>query len=158
MSLVRAALFNEPLQEQPGPVGQIAFEILQGPVHAPFAWSFVAVAVAFAGVVGVVRASVPSIVAIVSEPAGAEVVVDGASLGVTPLKLKKLTNGPHTVELKLSGYEAKSVHVQIEPFASDRYEAGLIAVPVKVEPAPLPKVAEVRVAMSDKRSSSKRRR
>ncbi len=42
--------------------------------------------------------------AVVSEPPGAEVQVDGRVYGATPLRLKLKPNQPHSIELRLAGY------------------------------------------------------
>lgn len=47
--------------------------------------------------------------AVVSEPPGAEVKVDGQVYGNTPLKLKLEPNAPHTIDLRLAGYPAHAV-------------------------------------------------
>ena len=43
-------------------------------------------------------------VSIISDPVGAEILLNGASVGKTPTKFSKLTPGAYTVELRLEGY------------------------------------------------------
>jgi len=101
------------------------FEFLQGPSNAPLAW-----AAAFAGVllllfVGVVRLSVPSAVKIKSDPAGAEVLVDGVLRGQTPIKLAGLSRGRHTLEVREAGYEGKTLDFEIAAFAPSQKSVSL---------------------------------
>jgi formylglycine-generating enzyme required for sulfatase activity len=49
-------------------------------------------------------------ITIKSEPSGAEVIVDGKKVGVTPYMLEKITFGQHRVELTKTGYEK---HVEL---------------------------------------------
>jgi hypothetical protein len=44
------------------------------------------------------------VVVVSSRPAGAKVRIDGADVGVTPLRLKAVTPGKHAVEIALEGY------------------------------------------------------
>ena len=82
--------------------------------------------------VSVTRLSVPSSIQVVSEPAGAEVVVDGVAKGVTPLTVKGITRGRHNVELKQEAYQPKVITVDIGAFAQRKYSAKLTPVPPKV--------------------------
>ncbi|MBI5549019.1 MAG: hypothetical protein HY901_34480, partial [Deltaproteobacteria bacterium] len=89
-TLYRAARFHEPLKEELGPVQSLLFEVFQGPSNAPLAWGALLAAVGVLFFVGITRMSVPSAVKVVSEPAGAEVVVDGTPRGHAPLVLRDL--------------------------------------------------------------------
>lgn len=42
---------------------------------------------------------------VLSSPAGANVFLDNSLRGITPLTIKAVSNGPHTVTLRLEGYE-----------------------------------------------------
>jgi formylglycine-generating enzyme required for sulfatase activity len=53
-------------------------------------------------------------VSLTTEPAGAEVRVDGETLGTTPLQME-LVAGRHDVEVRLRGYNAWRGNVEVEP-------------------------------------------
>ena len=93
-TIIRAARHHEPLKEELGPVQNIVFEMAQGPANAPMAWGAIAAAVVALVFVGITRLSVPSSIQVVSEPSGAEVMVDGVNKGVTPLTVKSKTQVP----------------------------------------------------------------
>jgi len=63
-----------------------------------------------------------------SEPPGAEVLIDGAVSGKTPLK-KPLTVGAHLVELRLGGYESSSGTQEVRELESTRVFASLKKTP-----------------------------
>lgn len=50
---------------------------------------------------------------VVTNPSGATVTVDGVSQGLSPIKGSSLDTGTHTVDLYLSGYNAKTLKVDI---------------------------------------------
>ncbi|NLF93465.1 MAG: PEGA domain-containing protein [Oligosphaeraceae bacterium] len=59
-------------------------------------------------------AVVSDVVLVLSDPAGAEVYLDGERQdGLTPLVLRNISNGRHSLELQLAGYEAsrRTIHV-----------------------------------------------
>ncbi|MBI5543448.1 MAG: PEGA domain-containing protein [Deltaproteobacteria bacterium] len=127
--LIRAALYREPLKEDPGPVGRAIFEILQGPAHAPMAW-----ASAVAGIVALVflavgKLAVPSTITIESQPAGATVLLDGEDRGATPLVLKGLDRGRYSVEVRLADHQSRLIAADVHAFAPSHYLATLIPVP-----------------------------
>jgi len=130
-TVIRAARHNQPLKQQLGPIDGLVFEMAQGPANAPMAWGILAGLVLALMFVGIVRLSVPSTIKVASEPTGAEVVVDGVSRGVAPLKLHDLSHGRHNVELKAADYQTKTISVDIGAFAQTSYRATL---------APMPKV------------------
>ncbi len=63
-----------------------------------------------------------------SEPSGAEVLIDGAVSGKTPLK-KPLTVGTHMVEIRLVGYESSSGKQEVRELESTRVFASLKKTP-----------------------------
>jgi hypothetical protein len=65
---------------------------------------------------------------VASTPSGAEVYVEGALRGRTPLSLA-LPEGRYGVELRLSGYEPYRATVQVRPGETTRLEARLVPLP-----------------------------
>jgi hypothetical protein len=130
-TIIRAARHHEPLKEELGPVQNIVFEMAQGPANAPMAWGAIAAAVVALVFVGITRLSVPSSIQVVSEPSGAEVMVDGVNKGVTPLTVKDIARGRHSVELRQEAYQPKTLTVDIGAFAQRKYSAKLSPVPPK---------------------------
>jgi len=55
----------------------------------------------------------PGLISILSNPAGAEVVVDGEILGVTPLLMTTLEAGVHSIELVADRYLTKSLELDV---------------------------------------------
>ena len=47
------------------------------------------------------------VLAVVTSPAGAEVIIDGKPRGLSPVNISKLTAKPHQVEIKLKGYQSQ---------------------------------------------------
>lgn len=131
-TLYRAARFHEPLKEELGPVQSTIFEVLQGPTNAPLAWGAILAAIGALFFVGITRLSVPSSVKVVSEPVGAEVLVDGVVKGQAPLVLKDLSHGKHSVEVRQDAFQSKVLSVDIGAFAPRYYSAKLVPVPPKV--------------------------
>ncbi len=82
------------------------------------------------GAASSVRVNFPprGILDVSSDPPGAEVVIDGAASGKTPLK-RPLTAGPHTVEVRLAGYEPFSGTPEIREMESTRVVATLRKTP-----------------------------
>lgn len=71
-----------------------------------------------------------------SEPPGAQVIVDGAAVGVTPLKLGGIARGtPHTVEMNLRGMRTWS-HAFAPGALTARLQVTLEPVPPLPAPAP----------------------
>ncbi len=130
-TIYRAARYNEPLREELSPVQNAFFEVCQGPANAPLAWGAILAAVGALLFVGIVRLSVPSSIKIVSEPSGAEVVVDGVSRGQAPLVLEDLSRGRHNVELRRDGYQVKVLTADIGAFAQRHYLARLAPIPAR---------------------------
>jgi hypothetical protein len=50
-------------------------------------------------------------VSIASTPSGADVIIDGADVGETPITQKLSRKDQHTIELRLDGYESESIIV-----------------------------------------------
>jgi hypothetical protein len=67
-----------------------------------------------------------------STPAGAGVTVDGQSRGVTPLALRELALGAHTIEVSLSGHDTRRQRVTL----SERRPAR--SIDVELRPASVP--------------------
>ena len=130
-SIYRAARYREPLREQLNPAQNLFFEVCQGPANAPLAWGAILAAVGALLFVGIVRLSVPSSIKIVSDPAGAEVVVDGVSRGQAPVVVKDLPRGRHSVEVRRDGFQPKVLTADIGAFSSSHYLARLAPVPAR---------------------------
>ena len=139
-TIYRAARFHEPLREQLNPAQNMFFEVCQGPAAAPMAWGAILAAVGALLFVGIVRLSVPSSIKVVSEPSGAEVVVDGVGRGHAPVVLKDLSHGRHNVEVRQDGFQSKVLSADVGAFATSFYMAKLVPVP------PKPVVAEAEQA------------
>ncbi|HET7291330.1 MAG TPA: TonB family protein [Vicinamibacteria bacterium] len=82
-------------------------------------------------------APVTGSVEIVSQPAGADVTVDGNRAGQTPLADLKLRPGSHRIEITAEGHEPWSGGVNVEPGKRARVEATLREIP-KATPTPGP--------------------
>jgi TonB family protein len=52
---------------------------------------------------------------VATEPAGADVRIDGATMGRTPLSLSRLSAGPHTVAVSLPGFSAAELRLVLPP-------------------------------------------
>jgi hypothetical protein len=83
----------------------------------------VARAAAPAGPAGVATAG--SLV-VESRPAGATVVVDGRSVGVTPLTITPMTPGRHSVRLERAGYRAWMTTIDVQAGARARVAASMV--------------------------------
>lgn len=73
-----------------------------------------------------------------STPAGAEVVVDGRSLGASPISGHTLPPGKHSVELRLDGHAPWKGEIEVEAGQTARLQADL-------EPLPPPTTAAAQV-------------
>jgi len=79
-------------------------------------------------------------VAVSSEPAGAQVFIDGKFEGITPVTIPSIETGSHTVLLKLDGYADWQVKVQVEAGQQEDVDATLSLLPptpTKAGAAPL---------------------
>ncbi len=66
-------------------------------------------------------------VQLTSTPPGATVVLDGRTVGVTPMKLKSLTRDTHTVELSLPGHKKERVELDLAKRDDDQLAVELEA-------------------------------
>jgi hypothetical protein len=73
----------------------------------------------------------------VSSPSGAEVYLDNAFRGLTPVTLDSLNPGSYTVLLKLSGYSDWSATARVAAGQTTRLDATLTPAPPTPTPAPL---------------------
>jgi hypothetical protein len=85
----------------------------------------------------------PGELEVVTEPPGAQVVLDGnPQAGVTPLSLHDVPAGvEHTVRLSLEGYQDEAITVRVEPKATATVKREL-----KAKAAPAPEVASASLA------------
>ena len=60
-----------------------------------------------------------------SRPAGAQVFVDGRSVGYTPIVVSSLTQGTHSVRMEIPGYRPWVTAVTLGPGARQRVAASL---------------------------------
>ena len=67
----------------------------------------------------------PAAVRVDSLPAGAQVFVDGRSVGYTPLVVGELTPGTHSIRMQLPGYRPWVSAVTLGPGARERISASL---------------------------------
>lgn len=94
------------------------------------------------------------ILTVSSDPSGASVTVDGAAAGRTPVTLRDLSPGAHTVVLSMSGRQPVTRNVDLRPGATQEVTATLEAEPPPVvhhhaeppPPAPEPLVKAAPVA------------
>jgi hypothetical protein len=86
-------------------------------------------------------------VQITSSPGGADIYINGAYVGITPLSFQKVAAGTYTVEIRLQGYTSYSTTGQVIPGQNIQLSAALSPVPVTtyhkggfkpVHPAPGP--------------------
>jgi hypothetical protein len=85
-------------------------------------------------------AQLPARLTLTSEPAGADVILDGQLIGqVTPVALE-VRPGAHRVSLVLNGYETERLSLDLTPSGSEERAVTLKAMPAPplVETAPLP--------------------
>jgi hypothetical protein len=60
-----------------------------------------------------------------SLPAGAQVILDGRSVGTTPLTLSDVAAGSHSVQIALAGHRGWRTSVSVEPNGHARVGASL---------------------------------
>jgi hypothetical protein len=63
--------------------------------------------------------------AVVTEPSGAEISVDGIFKGVSPVTIPKLTPTMHTVVITLKGYLPATTNISITPGQTQKYSLDL---------------------------------
>ncbi|MCJ7789831.1 MAG: PEGA domain-containing protein [Candidatus Atribacteria bacterium] len=66
-------------------------------------------------------------ISVYSNPKGAKVYLDNSSKGLTPLNLKNITLGQHSIKLVLSGYQEWNSYVSVFPSQTTTVSADLIA-------------------------------
>lgn len=64
--------------------------------------------------------AVAGMLAILTEPSGATIKIDGADRGTSPLLLKELSGGRHTITLSLSGYEEMTRQIHYPALIPDK--------------------------------------
>jgi len=104
------------------------------------------------------RVELPGSLTVVSEPPGLEVSLDGSSIGRTPVWLKEVKPGPHTVRI---GQEKTEVHVQPgkkmalsffkDSFIDITKEEGVVEAPVPEVEKPREKEGAVRPPRPEER-------
>ena len=72
-----------------------------------------------------VPAGTPGGLQVLSRPAGAEVFVDGALVGRTPLVIASVAPGAHDIRIELAGHRQWATSVRVEPGARARVAASL---------------------------------
>jgi hypothetical protein len=78
----------------------------------------------------------PGTISVSSSPSGANVYLDDAYKGITPLTITDVSPGTHTIEVKLEGYQDWSTSVQIAAGGTASVPASLTRTPT---PTPTPK-------------------
>ncbi len=71
-------------------------------------------------------AALPSGLTVISQPEGAEVVIDHTRVGTTPLTLDNLKEGSHQIAVSLAGYETASKTLYLEPDFKDSIDFSLV--------------------------------
>ena len=69
----------------------------------------------------------PGSVTIESEPAGAQVLVEGVKKGVTPCKPENLAPGNYRVSVSLEGYDNAEANVAVAPGVDDTFKFALVS-------------------------------
>lgn len=82
---------------------------------------------------------------VTSTPAGANVFLDNAFVGISPLTLPDVAAGTHTVSMKLDGYQEYSVSTQVNSGAVSTVSAALTKVTPTPKSSPAPIVAGVAI-------------
>ena len=67
----------------------------------------------------------PGTLQVVSRPPGAQVIVDGKTIGKTPLTISDVAAGDHSVQLVLTGFKGWSTTVDVKAGSSTRVAASL---------------------------------
>ncbi|WP_292517797.1 PEGA domain-containing protein [Methanoculleus sp.] len=82
-------------------------------------------------------------IAVTSSPSGAEVYIDNAYKGITPLTIDGVATGNHAVRVALAGYSDWSTSVQVGAGSTASASASLSAVPTQAPSAGVPPFAVV---------------
>lgn len=72
-----------------------------------------------------------TVLSVISEPNGADVLIDGTKVGKTPYSSNDLTDGAYDLRVELSGYEPQTARIEI----SDKYN---LNTSISLFPVPLP--------------------
>jgi len=64
-------------------------------------------------------------VQVLSRPSGAQVILDGRSVGKTPVTIPDVSAGPHDVRLELPGFTRWATTVDVEAGRPTRVKASL---------------------------------
>jgi hypothetical protein len=67
----------------------------------------------------------PGSLQVLSRPAGAQVILDGRSVGKTPVTIPELASGPHEVRLELPGFNRWATTVDVKSGNATRVAASL---------------------------------
>jgi hypothetical protein len=67
----------------------------------------------------------PGSLQVVSRPSGAQVILDGRSIGRTPLSIAGISDGTHDIRLDLPGFRGWATTVQVRPGEQTRVAASL---------------------------------
>ena len=67
----------------------------------------------------------PGSLQVVSRPSGAQVILDGKSIGRTPLSIAEISDGAHDIRLDLPGFRGWATTVQVRPGEQTRVAASL---------------------------------
>jgi hypothetical protein len=73
-----------------------------------------------------------------STPSGAQVFLDNAFIGITPLTLESVASGTHTVTIRMDGYEEYSTTTPVNAGATSTVSAALTAVTPPTPKSPVP--------------------
>ncbi|MCL1856585.1 MAG: PEGA domain-containing protein [Kiritimatiellaeota bacterium] len=80
-----------------------------------------------------------------STPAGAEVLVGGDSVGVTPIEVGRIPSGEFTIELRLDGYQVYRKTLQMSSGDEDTLSAELVPRPATLRIVTIPEGARIYV-------------
>lgn len=86
---------------------------------------------------------------VISDPDGSEVRLDETLLGTTPLSIKKIAVGDHTLKVGKSGYRSRSIKIQNQPGYSLNVKARTFLLPIAVGAGSLTFADDPRYKISD---------
>lgn len=78
-----------------------------------------------------------------SEPAGAQVTIDGAAIGRTPCEAGRLASGKHRLEINLPGYAPYQEELTVQPGEERTFPVKLTALPGRISVVSLPPKARL---------------
>jgi hypothetical protein len=76
-------------------------------------------------------------ISVSSEPAGAQVFLDNAFVGITPLTLNTVTTGSHTVAIRMTGYDDYAVTTPVNAGATSTVSAALMPATEPTQKSPV---------------------